>query len=209
MLVKFEVIIMIKTVAEKVGLQRQYSSLECAIEKAAVIDYSLQTYALMFFTYAIVGKIWEVILFLAVQQEFVNSGFLHGPWCPIYGVGGVMALELFKNIRRSPEKTFAGIMAVAGIMEYATHAATERIFGITWWDYSEYLLNINGRICIEGLVVFGMLGCVSIYVIAPRINSILVKIKNKWKTRMLCILTIVFVIDMAISFVSPNINNIY
>ena len=28
--------------------------------------------------------------------------------------------------------------------------------GTKWWDYSGYFLNLNGRICLEGALVFGL-----------------------------------------------------
>lgn len=200
---------MIKAAAEKVGLVNQYSSMELRVKNAAQIDYSLRTYVLLFFVYSMVGWLWELGLFAVVEQDLVNTGLLHGPWLPIYGVGGVAALELFKNIRTSPGKTFVSIMVVAGVLEYATHFATEKIFGVTWWDYSEFLLSINDRICIEGLLAFGALGCLAIYIISPKVQNLIRKIDIKYQNYIIYILGALFIIDMIYSFINPNYQNTY
>lgn len=204
---------MIKAAAEKVGLTHRYNYIEDRVtgitSNASSINYSLRTYAMLFFAYSFVGWLWEVALFGVLQQEFVNTGLLHGPWLPIYGVGGVAALELFKNIRNNPKKTFVSIMLVAGVLEYTTHAATEKIFGVTWWDYSDYLLNINGRICIEGLAAFGILGCAAIYLISPRLNNIFNRLSLQYQNFVIYFLAAIFLIDMLMSFMNPNYQNTY
>ena len=40
-----------------------------------------------------------------------------------------------------------------------------------WWDYTGYFLNLHGRICAEGLLVFGVGGMAFVYVIAPLIDN--------------------------------------
>lgn len=52
------------------------------------------------FTAAIGGWLWEVLVFLAKERQFVNRGFLYGPWLPVYGVGAIALSILFyyKNI---------------------------------------------------------------------------------------------------------------
>lgn len=204
---------MIRTAAEKIGLEKTYNSLETRVDNvvynALQADYSLRSYALLFFTYSMIGWIWEVLLFVVVEQDFVNTGMFHGPWLPIYGVGGVAALELLKNIRISPFKTFISIMVVAGILEYVAHAASEYLFGVTWWDYSEYLLNINSRICIEGLLAFGVLGCLAIYIISPKVNNLIQKLSLQYQNYVIYILGVLFIVDMILSFINPNYQNVY
>lgn len=204
---------MIKTVAEKVGLESTYNSFELrasnTIKNATSVEYTLPSYILLFFTYSFIGWLWEIGLFAVIKQDFVNTGMLHGPWLPIYGVGGVAALEFFKKIRNSPGRTFFSIMVVAGVLEYATHFATEKIFGMTWWDYSDFMLSINDRICIEGLVAFGALGCLAIYIISPRINNLLQRTGLRYQNYVIVGISLIFIVDMILSFISPNAGNVY
>lgn len=182
---------------------------EKAVINATKADYTLRSYVLLFFTFSFIGWIWEVMLFLVAEQAVVNTGMLHGPWLPIYGVGGIVVLETLKNIRYSPKKTFISIMAVAGILEYFTHFITEKLFGITWWDYSDYLLNINSRICMEGLFAFGVLGCLAIYIVSPKLNNLIQRGGDKCQRCIMTLLIFIFFIDMVYSLISPNIQNVY
>ena len=48
--------------------------------------------------------------------------------------------------------------------------------GTKWWDYSGYFLNLHGRICAEGLLVFGVGGMIVVYILAPLIDLSLIHI---------------------------------
>ena len=200
---------MLKLMAEKAGLKQHYSSLEYNIEKAANTEYPLRSYPLLFFSYCFIGWIWEFALFLVLQNKVLNNGFFHGPWLPIYGIGGMMAIILFKNIRNNPLKVFFSMMIAAGILEYTTHALTELVYGVTWWDYSDYMFNINDRVCLEALAVFGILGCFSIYFIAPRLNRLIMKISAQKQDVIIYVLAVLFILDVLVSLSSPNMENIY
>ena len=43
----------------------------------------------------------------------------------------------------------------------------EKLFKARWWDYSKKKYNINGRICLETIIPFGLLGCFVTYVSNP------------------------------------------
>ena len=43
-------------------------------------DYGLSSLILIFFTFAMIGWLWEVLLFLFTRGEFINRGTSHGPW---------------------------------------------------------------------------------------------------------------------------------
>ena len=73
-----------------------------------------------------------------------------------------------------------------------------------WWDYSGYFLNINGRICAEGLLVFGLGGCAAVYFLVPLIDNLLRKTKP-FILNIICILLIIcFVFDLFYSKKYPN-----
>ena len=69
------------------------------------------------------------------------------------------------------EKLAPDYPIVAYVLEYR--------YGMKWWDYTGYFLNINGRICAEGLLVFGIAGMAAVYFIAPHLDNAFVKIKEK------------------------------
>ncbi len=168
-------------------------------------DYSIRSYILLFFTFSGVGWIWEVFLRLVENGDFVNRGVLYGPWLPIYGSGGVLILILLKRVRENVPLTFILTVLICGTVEYVTSWYLEMTKHMKWWDYSGYLLNLNGRICAEGLLVFGLGGCVFIYFAAPLLDDFYKKIPVKVQ-RILCIVLIaLFLTDMVFSRIRPNV----
>ena len=66
------------------------------------------------------------------------------------------------------------------------------------------LLNLHGRICAEGLLVFGIGGMAIVYVLAPMLDNLFRRIPGKI-TAILCAgLMSVFLVDLAWSSVHPN-----
>ncbi len=53
-----------------------------------------------FFIYSFLGWVLESITKTIAMKKPVNSGFLYGPICPIYGIGAVRNDVNFKIIRR-------------------------------------------------------------------------------------------------------------
>lgn len=130
----------------------------------------IATYFLWFMLYSVCGWVWESGLYTVTQRHFVNRGFLNGPYCPIYGVGAVVDIALLGWIQ-NPFMLFVAAALLASVIEYATSYAMEYYFHARWWDYSEKPLNLNGRICLEGAVVFGLFGVVLIKVVQPRVAA--------------------------------------
>lgn len=127
---------------------------------------SLSVYFLWFIIYSIIGWIYETILCSITQKQFVNRGFLNGPYCPIYGFGAVINIMLLGKLESPIVIFFLGAI-LACILEYFTSWAMEKLFHARWWDYSNRKLNLKGRICLIGAVVFGTLSALVIKVIHP------------------------------------------
>lgn len=106
-----------------------------------------------------------------IDHRFINRGMLFGPWLPIYGVGGVMILLVLRHFFERPGKLFFMIMLVCGTIEYLTGWALETIWHTRWWDYREYTFQIQGRVSLIGLLIFGTGGLTIVYWIAPRFNQ--------------------------------------
>ena len=129
---------------------------------------------------------------------FVNRGVLHGPWLPIYGTGGVLILVLLQKVREKPWVTFGLTIVICGVVEYFTAWYLEVTKGTKWWDYSGYLLNLDGRICAEGLLVFGIGGMAIIYLGAPLFDELFKKIPRKLKWILCAVLIVVFAVDLSL-----------
>lgn len=167
--------------------------------------YTIWNLMLMFLLFAFIGWVWEVIVFLMETGEFVNRGSLHGPWVPIYGVGGALILVVLGNLRKKPLAEFFAIIVLCGAIEYFTSLIQEMMFGMRWWDYSGYFLNLDGRICAEGLIAFGVLGMMGIYILAPALDTLFMKINAKILAPVTAVLMSLFLADAVYSQFVPNV----
>lgn len=166
--------------------------------------YSMSSLILIFFVFCFCGWLWEVAIHLVNDGVFVNRGSLHGPWLPIYGTGAVMILAVLNKLRKKPALEFAAAIVLCGIVEYSGSYALEKIHGAKWWDYTGYFFNINGRICAEGLLVFGVAGMSAVYFLAPILDNSIRKIKDVVRRTICIVLVVIFAIDYVYSQFVPN-----
>ncbi len=170
-----------------------------------VRSYSVTTLITIFFTMSIFGWLWEVSLTLITEGTLANRGVNYGPWLPIYGTGCVLILLLLNKFRYKPRLEFVASIVLCGLVEYITSVWLQYAHdGQKWWDYSGYFLNINGRVCAEGLLVFGIGGIAVVYVLAPLIDNIARKIKPTVIVPVCTALVICFLADCTVAHFRPN-----
>ena len=168
--------------------------------------YSVPSLIMMFFLFSFAGWLWEVSLHLITDGEFVNRGVLHGPWLPIYGTGTVLIIAILNKFRARPLREFIATIVLCGCVEYVTSWYLETTYnGMKWWDYSGYFLNLNGRICAEGLLVFGLGGIAIVYVLAPIADNLIRKIPIRCLAAACVLLMLMFTADEIYSSRYPNV----
>ncbi len=150
---------------------------------------------LIFIIYSIIGYIGEVIYCSYLNKKFVNRGFLYGPYCPIYGLGALLIFNLLFRYHNDPIIIFVFSMIIASILEYFISFVLEKIFHNKWWDYSTKKYNLNGRICLENTLYFGIGAVLVIYFVHPLIMRLLLSLDIKTIFIISLILLIVFLID--------------
>ena len=171
------------------------------------------SYCILFFIYSFLGWIMEVTLTLITDKKFVNRGFLLGPCCPIYGCGCILLNLLLHNYINNILVLFILTMFTCSLLEYITSFLMEKIFKLRWWDYSQMKFNINGRICLETMTPFSILGVLAIKYATPFFITNINKLSEKTILIISIILITLFIIDVIISltivfklkFVSKNI----
>ncbi|OZG69226.1 DUF975 family protein [Bifidobacterium eulemuris] len=179
--------------------------MEVTSDLTSARSYTVLNLVMMFFIFCFVGWLWEVSLALITEGTFVNRGTLHGPWLPIYGTGGVVILVLLKRLRDRPYLEFIAATVLCGVLEYFSSWYLEVTHdGQRWWDYTGYFLNLNGRICAEGLLTFGLGGLAIVYVIAPALDNQLRKVNAKTLAVIAVVLLAVYAVDQAYSIGHPN-----
>lgn len=168
-------------------------------------NYSIPSIVLMFFTFSFIGWLWEVFFHLVTDGTFVNRGVLHGPWLPIYGSGALLILLFLKQLREHPALEFTAAIGLCGIVEYGTAVILEYLHdGQRWWDYTGYFLNLHGRVCAEGLLVFGLGGIATVYVAAPLVDNLLRRVRQRILVPVCAILIAIFLADLLYSASVPN-----
>lgn len=161
-------------------------------------------YALLFFTTAFAGWLWEVLLYLATAHAFVNRGVYRGPYLPVYGVGCVLLILLLHRLRRHPAVVFVCSCLLCTVLEYFSGVWLMRKWGIRWWDYSGHLLNINGHICLAGTVGFGLGGMLLICVFQPVFNRYYHRMTIAARVTLCIVFTLIFIADAAYSAMQPH-----
>ena len=160
---------------------------------------NIYTCILLFFLYSFLGWVMEVTLKYIELKRFINRGFLIGPYCPIYGCGAVLITLLLQKFVNDPITLFVYGIIICSILEYTTSFIMEKLFNARWWDYSTKKFNINGRICLETMIPFGLLGLAIVYIINPFFLKIFDKISPKTITFISISLIVIFIIDLIIS----------
>lgn len=163
------------------------------------MEHTIAIYFLYFIIIAICGWMMEVTLQLVQKHKFADRGFLIGPYCPIYGVGGLLITLCLTRLVEYPVALFCVAVVVCAVLEYVTSFIMEKVFHARWWDYSENKFNINGRICLETIIPFGILGLLLIYVINPFIFNNLEKLPADVLNIIAIILGIAFAVDFFVS----------
>ena len=157
-------------------------------------------YFLYFIIYSFLGWVMEVIVSLVYKKKFVNRGFLIGPICPIYGFGILLLLFLIRDLNKPFYLNFIIVCITCAILEYLTSFFMEKIFKARWWDYSNKRFNLNGRICLEVLLQFGVLGTIVLYFVHPFIKTLISYLNVSTIVIISIILFIIYIIDNIVTF---------
>jgi len=131
---------------------------------------------LCFTFYSLLGWITETVFKSIRDKRFINSGFLSGPLCPVYGLGAVIIIQSVNMLDRSlviinplTDLIMKVLMAIVltTLVEYVTGMVLEGLFNCKWWDYSDEFLNIQGRVCLKYSIFWGAMAYALIELIHP------------------------------------------
>ena len=167
------------------------------VKRGAEKKYSISTYILLFFSFAFVGWAYEVLLYLINEGRFVNRGTMYGPWLPIYGTGGVAILFLLQKFRKKPIWMFLSSFLLCGIIEFTGGWYLDIFKHSRYWDYSSFAFNLNGYICLESLLIFGLGGCGFTYIAAPILDDLYAKLSKRLRYIICALLVIGYATDFA------------
>lgn len=161
--------------------------------------HTIEIYFLLFLIYAFLGWCMEVTCKLIQFKRFINRGFLVGPYCPIYGWGALAITLLLQRYTNDIIVLFVMAVIVCSFIEYFTSYFMEKKYHARWWDYSNKKFNINGRICLDTMIPFGILGVFIMYVSNPFFIDIYNNIPDIWLHIIAGILFTLYIIDNIVS----------
>jgi uncharacterized membrane protein len=155
----------------------------------------------LFMIFSTIGWLWETPWVSFRMKKYVNRGFLHGPYIPIYGcaiVTVILSMGIFDGINNSSiflmliQVVYIGL--VTAVWEFLTSWTLEKIFHTRWWDYSDHKFNFQGRVSLHVTVFFA----ISAFVIWRFVNPVFVELYDAIPEKTMFALLIGFYIVFSI-----------
>ena len=154
-----------------------------------------------FVIYSFLGWVMESIVRTICEKKLINTGFLKGPFCPIYGFGAIIMILFLSNFKNSIILLFFISIVVLSLWEYLVGVFLEKLFKTKYWDYSDHKFNYKGRICLTNSIAWGILGVLFIKYLHPFILKILGYVDFKYVAITATFITLILLIDAIISVV--------
>ena len=154
-----------------------------------------------FLLYSFLGWVMESIFRSIIEQKIINTGFLKGPICPIYGIGAFIMAFILNRLSNNIIILFLASMIILTIWEYVVGVFLEKTFHTKYWDYSDHKINFQGRICLTNSIYWGILGVVFVKYIHPFMQEIIGKVDINVLHFIVTISSIVFIVDVITSIV--------
>ena len=102
---------------------------------------------LEFLIFSFIGGILDLLYNVVTARKWSNTGYFKAPFCPIYGLGGLVLIFTFKILHSLSPILQILIAAVALVaVEYLGGIFTERVLKLKLWDYSASRFHLHGYI---------------------------------------------------------------
>lgn len=159
--------------------------------------YTFSTWLFFFYFYCFLGWVWETCYVSVLKAKWVNRGFMHGPFLPIYGSGAIVVLIFTLPFRTDAGLVYVVGMASATLLEYFTGIAMEKMFHVRYWDYSKQHFNLNGHICLKSSLAWGAFSVIlTLYGHTP-VERLVMSMSTNLLEVIVFLLTVYISIDMA------------
>ena len=130
--------------------------------------------------FSIIGLLLETIYCLIISKAFNKSfSLLLGPLCIIYGLTAIISIALLDKFRGHKFKLFVLGSILCTMIEYVISFIIEATFGVRLWNCLWTKFNINGRVCIEHAILWGISVIITVDVLKKYIDLLISKIQGK------------------------------
>lgn len=172
------------------------------------MDNNILELLIYFIIYSFLGWVMESCVRSICEKKVINTGFLYGPFCPIYGFGAIIMLLFLNAFENHWFILFIASLIIFTLWEYLVGVLLEKIFKTKYWDYSDHKFNFQGRVCLVNSLCWGILGVLFIKFIHPFMVKILSYVDIVSIKISVSVLMAVFLTDMIISVIKvKNIKN--
>jgi uncharacterized membrane protein len=137
------------------------------------MPYTISEIIVFFFTYSVVGWVWETIYCSLKDHHFAYRGFLFGPYCPVYGFAVTTILIATYHVQHDLLMLFIVGFIVASLFEYYASLFLEKTFKLKLWDYSKLWGNIQGRVAPQISLFWGIGVVILVRYIHPLIQRVI------------------------------------
>lgn len=163
-------------------------------------QYSIMQWVLFFYIYSFLGWIWETLYVSVGSGRWVNRGFMHGPFLPIYGFG--FTGMVFATIPFQGNYLYEFVIGIIGatIMEYITGYVMEKLFHLRYWDYSDNRFNLNGYICLKASLCWGVFAIIGPEILHSRVEKLVMAMPFACLQIVVLLLTAYVAADFSESF---------
>jgi uncharacterized membrane protein len=165
------------------------------------MDSYITIYLLYLYIYSFVGWVYETTFVSTREKKFINRGFMHGPFLPIYGAGALIIIFANKFSHSNGIEFFLISIVFCTFMELCTGLVMESLFKVRYWDYRKIPGNIKGYIAPPVSLFWGILALILNYFVHPFISHCLSYIPFRYLEIATYILTIYTAVDFTLSFV--------
>ena len=147
--------------------------------------------------FSILGLILECIInFIKAQTTDTEFCITTGPFCIFYGIGAILTIICLNKYKNKKIKLFIMGCVLVSAIQYALSFMLETVVGARLWNYTWSKFNINGRVCLEYAILWGIITVILIGVLKNFTDKIINLMKGKASTIVDIILTMVLVIGI-------------
>ena len=156
---------------------------------------------------SVIGFIYENLLMFARGNWHLRQGLIYGPFIPVYGVGLLIFYLVAKKQKIDKQISKASLFKIflvaaflGGLVEYTFSYMQEKIWGTVSWNYSNRILNVNGRTSVPIAIIWGIAFVIFSVFIFPKLNKYDEFVKKKSLQIFTIICSLLLLFDCTISF---------
>lgn len=149
----------------------------------------------IFFVYSFIGWLVGTVLAAYRRHRFIDVGFLYGPYCPSYGICGVLFAVLLHDLKGQWFFLFLGGAIIVFMVVYLTGFLLQQIFHHKWWDCSHKKFQFGSYVHMPYTILWGLMAIICVEFIEPTLLNAVHLIPSSVGEILLIIMGVVMAVD--------------